>query len=50
MKELREILVDAIVDLSGDELQITDLVTIAKEDETELALRLVAITEYFRQD
>jgi len=49
IKTLREKLVDAILDLSGDEFgYLEDVKTLAKESESELVERVIHIAEQFK--
>jgi hypothetical protein len=46
---MREILIEAIIDLSADELENKDdLIELAKETEKELVERLIAIACFYR--
>lgn len=46
---MREILIDAIINLSEDELEDkADLIELAKETETELVERLIGIACFYR--
>lgn len=44
---IREILIDAIVKHSGDELTFADMVIIAKESEQQLCERIACILEWY---
>ena len=47
---IREHLIDAIIELSGDELETEqDLIKLAKESEEELVYRIVYIAEYYKE-
>lgn len=47
---IREHLIDAILELSGDEFETEqDLVKLAKESEEELVYRIVDIAEYYKE-
>ncbi len=47
----REKLVDAIIDLAGDEFQSRhDLIQLAKETEEQLVERLVHIAHYYKEE
>jgi len=49
-KAIREHLIDAIIELSGDELETEqDLIRLAKESEEELIYRIVYIAEYYKE-
>jgi two-component SAPR family response regulator len=51
MKETRNLLVDAILDLSGDEFETKeDVKRLAKEDIDELVMRLINIAEWYRSE
>ena len=46
---MRELLIDAILDLSGDEYEtIEDVIELAKENEQQLVERLVGIACFYR--
>jgi hypothetical protein len=45
---MREQLINAIVDLSSDELQTEDYISMAKESEETLVARLVNIAYYYK--
>ena len=46
---MRETLIDAIIDLASDEIEThDDLIELAKESETQLVERLVAIACFYR--
>lgn len=48
-KTTRELLIDAIIDLSGDEFESSrDYIVLAKKSEHELIKDLINIAEYFR--
>jgi hypothetical protein len=48
-KTTREILIDAIIDLAGDEYQTSnDFIKLAKSPEQQLVEELINIAEYFR--
>ena len=48
-KTTRSILIDAIVDLSGDELDHKDeFISLAKQDERQLIENLIHIANYYR--
>lgn len=48
---MRDILIDAIMDLAGDEYEVpADLIELAKESEYELVERLVAIACFYRDE
>jgi len=48
---MRELLIDALLDLSGDELStFDDMVEIAKESEIELVQRLIFIANFYRDE
>ena len=49
IKTTREILIDAIIDLAGDEYQTSnDFIKLAKFPEQQLVEELINIAEYFR--
>jgi hypothetical protein len=51
MKETRKVLVDAILDLSGDEFEsVEEMKTLAKEDVHSLVERIISIAEYYRDN
>jgi len=46
---MRDILIDAIIDLSGDEYEtVNDVIELAKESEYQLVERLIAIACFYR--
>jgi hypothetical protein len=46
---MREILIDAIIDLSGDEYEtVNDVIELAKESEYQLVERLIGIACFYR--
>ena len=46
---MREILIDAIIDLSGDEFEtVNDVIELAKESEYQLVERLIGIASFYR--
>jgi hypothetical protein len=46
---MRELLIDAIIDLSGDEYEtVNDVIELAKENEKQLVERLVGIACFYR--
>jgi hypothetical protein len=48
---MRTKLIDAIIDLSGDEFESKqDFLELAKESEDQLVDRLIAIAEFYRDD
>lgn len=47
---MRKKLVNAIIDLSNDELEIGDVIEIASEDIEELIDRLINIAEWYRDN
>jgi hypothetical protein len=48
---MRAKLIDAIIDLSGDEFESRkDFIELAKESEEQLVDRLIAIAEFYRDD
>ena len=47
---MREKLINAIIDLSGDELEYKDFIEIAKEDIEKLIDRLVNIANYYKNN
>lgn len=48
---MRTKLIDAIIDLSGDEFESKqDLIELAKESEDQLVDRLISIAEYYRNN
>jgi hypothetical protein len=51
MKETRKVLVDAILDLSGDEFEsVGEMKNLAKEDVDSLIQRLINIAEWYRDE
>jgi hypothetical protein len=51
MKETRSMLVDAILDLAGDEFEsVEEMQSLAKESVDELIHRLIDIAEYYRDN
>jgi hypothetical protein len=51
MKETRRMLVDAILDLSGDEFEsVGEMKSLAKESVDELVQRLINIAEWYRDE
>ena len=49
IKTTREILIDAIIDLAGDEYETSkDFIKLAKFSEQQLVEELINIAEYFR--
>jgi predicted lactoylglutathione lyase len=48
---MRELLIDAIINLSGDEYEsIDDVIELAKESENELVERLIGIACFYRDE
>jgi hypothetical protein len=48
---MRELLIDAILNLSGDEYEsIDDVIELAKESENELVERLIGIACFYRDE
>ena len=48
---MRALLIDAILDLSGDEYEsINDVIELAKESENELVERLIGIACFYRDE
>lgn len=46
---MREKLINAIIDMAGDELESTsDLILLAKDSEEQLVDRLISIAEYYK--
>jgi len=46
---MRELLIDAILDLSGDEYEtVNDVIELAKENEQQLVERLIGIACFYR--
>jgi len=46
---MRELLIDAIFDLSGDEYEsVEDVIELAKESEAQLVERLIGIASFYR--
>lgn len=46
---MRELLIDSILDLSGDEYEtVNDVIELAKENEQQLVERLIAIACFYR--
>ena len=46
---MRELLIDAIIDLSGDEYEtVNDVIELAKENELQLVERLIAVACFYR--
>jgi hypothetical protein len=46
---MRDILIDAIIDLSGDEYEtVNDVIELAKESEYQLVERLIGIACFYR--
>ncbi|MFY7936914.1 MAG: hypothetical protein ACOVOQ_06035 [Flavobacterium sp.] len=48
MENLRELLSDAIFDLSGDELTLDDYKTMISETEYHLVKRLISIAQWYK--
>lgn len=48
MENLRELLANAIFDLSGDELTVDDYKTMISETEYHLAERLISIAQWYK--
>jgi hypothetical protein len=50
-KTTRELLIDAIVDLGGDEIEsVSDALKLAKMDARELVEQLISIAEYYKNE
>jgi hypothetical protein len=50
-KTTRELLIDAIVDLGGDEIEsVSDALNIAKMDARELVEQLISIAKYYKNE
>ncbi len=50
-KTSRELLIDSIIELAGDELESTQsLIELAKDTEKDLILRLINIAEYYKNE
>ena len=47
---MRKKLIEAIIDLSGDEMQDSDLIEIASEETEQLVDRLISIAEWYREN
>lgn len=47
---MRKKIIDAILDLSGDEIQISDIIEIASEDTEQLVDRLISIAEWYKEN
>lgn len=47
---MRKKLIEAILDLSGDEMQDSDLIEIASEETEQLIDRLISIAEWYREN
>ena len=47
---MRKKIIEAILDLSGDEIQNSDLIEIASEDTEQLVDRLISIAEWYREN
>jgi hypothetical protein len=46
---MRELLIDAILDLSGDEYEtVNDVIELAKENEKQLVERLIGVACFYR--
>jgi len=46
---MRELLIDSILDLSGDEYEtVNDVIELAKENEQQLLERVIDIANYYR--
>lgn len=50
MKTNRELLVDALIDLSFDELEKEDYISLAKASEKELIERLIYVANFFKYE
>ena len=50
-KPIRKIMIDAIMDLAGDEYEdVSDVIKLAKKSDEELILDLINIAEYFKEE
>jgi hypothetical protein len=50
-QSVRELLIDAIVDLGGDEIEsVSDALKLAKMDARELVEQLISIAEYYKNE
>ena len=49
-QSIREILIDNIIDMAGDELESTaDWVELAKKSNRELVLKMINLAQYYRE-